>query len=159
MYITPSQYIIFIGLCYLVLRMPSKYMTSRIMERTSKADNEVLDANKHNLKGIKDLKQDCKPSESSLQTTAQSVENIFTDFCFLFLHHITTRKPTENLLATTAFFFWKVSAFPVNCTASSSDRKRETEVRIPKEVSTRRENNRSEIEGNCLITTVCLSKC
>lgn len=145
MYITPSQYIIFIGLCYLVLRMPSKYMTSRIMERTSKVDSETLDENKHNLKGIIGLKQDC---ESSLQTTPQSVENIFTDFCFLFLYHITTRRPTESILATTALFFWKVSAFPVNCT--SSDRNRETGVRIQRDASTRSGVNTSESKGNLL---------
>ena len=152
MYITPSQYIIFICLSYLLLRMPSKNMTSRIMDRTSKVDGETSEENKHNLKGVKRLNQDCKQSEPLLRTSeAGGVENIFTDFCFLLLYHITRRKPTESILATTALFFWKVSAFPVNGTASISELARETKVRLRREVSTTNEIDSSETKGNCLI--------
>ncbi len=141
------HYTIFICLWYPVLRMPSKQdMTSQRMEKTGNFDNKTLDEN--NLKGFKRLKQDCKVNETSVQTTTQSVaseEYIFVDLCFLFLYHMTSRKSAESILATTALFFWKVSALPVNCTSSSTDHTRRTKVRKSRSVSTTFEFN----QGNC----------
>ena len=150
MFNTSLQFIILICLCYPVLRMPSKQdMTSQIMERTGKFDNKTLDEDKSNLKGRKCLKQDCKITESSVQTrcVATTQEYIPTELCFIFLYHLTSRKSTESILTTTALFFWKVSALPVNCTASSTDRTRETGMRKSRSVSTSNEFSR----GNYLL--------
>ncbi|XP_028407714.1 uncharacterized protein LOC114530304 [Dendronephthya gigantea] len=143
MYIKPLQYIIFIFLWYPVLRMASKEVdTTHIM------DTETLDENKTNLKMIKHLKKDsnCKVSDiRSDETQTSMTEYISTDVCLIFLCHLTTRRSTECVLATTALFFWKVSAFPVNC-ISSADCTRENGARKSRSVSTNNEFDRGECE-------------
>ena len=107
------------------------------METTMKMEDKILDKNESDLK--ERLNQDCKIPGSSVATTTQSlvtIEYLALDVCFIFLYHITSRKSAGSILATTALFFWKVSSFPVNGTASSTHHTKKTKIRKSRSVST-----------------------
>ena len=135
-------------LSYPLLRMLNKQdMTSQTMEETTMQE-KILDENKSNLK--RRLTQE--NVESSVVTTTQSVatiEDMALDVCFIFLYHLTSRKSLESILATTALLFWKVSSFPVNCTASSTDLTKGTKTWRRKSIST----SHAFEKGNGFLTT------
>ena len=148
MYITSLQYITLMCLSYPLLHMPNKQdITS--METTMKIEDKILDENGSDLK--ERLNQDCKIPGNSVATTTQSVtttEDLVLDVCFIFLYHITSRKSAGSILATTALFFWKVSSFPVNGTASSTDHTKKTKIRKSRSVSTRHKFDKG---NNCFL--------
>ena len=118
MYIT---YILVISLCYPVLRMPSNEGTTDMTSYVLAMDKmEILEQERE-----KRLKQDLAQCMSQARTQSTSSEEYLSmNFCFIILYHLTSRRSTtESILATTVLFFWKVSAFPVNCTTRSDHTK------------------------------------
>lgn len=132
-----------LGLCYTSLRMPNEQDTTL----------QEMDRKKECLMGI--TTKERKSSHFSEQLLRNMCEggrfgNLATDVTFIFLYHMARGMCVDTLLITTTMFFWEVTAFPVNCTASQIDIRQDKGLRKSRqEVSLASYNfNR----GNCIKT-------